>query len=131
MKDGLAVPLAAVIGSIVSFAFGIWHESLTLLLVCMAVDYITGISASLKERRGLSSIVGSWGLARKGLTLLIILIAHRIDELLGGGSAVMGAAIYFYIGNELLSIVENCGRIGLPLPEKLRSAIEIFRRKDD
>lgn len=52
MKDGLAVPLAAVIGSIVSFAFGIWHESLTLLLVCMAVDYITGISASLKERRG-------------------------------------------------------------------------------
>ncbi|MGN7456130.1 phage holin family protein [Paenibacillus pasadenensis] len=131
MKDGLAVPLAAVIGSIVSFAFGIWHESLTLLLVCMAVDYITGISASLKERRGLSSIVGSWGLARKGLTLLIILIAHRIDELLGGGSAVMGAAIYFYIGNELLSIVENCGRIGLPLPEKLRSAIEIFRRKDE
>lgn len=43
----------------------------------------------------------------------------------------MGAAIYFYIGNELLSIVENCGRIGLPLPEKLRSAIEIFRRKDE
>ncbi|QJC51538.1 phage holin family protein [Paenibacillus albicereus] len=131
MKDGLAVPLAAVIGSIVSFAFGIWHESLTLLLVCMAVDYITGISASIKERRGLSSIVGSWGLARKGLTLLIILIAHRIDELLGGGSAVMSAAIYFYIGNELLSIVENCGRIGLPMPEKLKSAIEIFRRKDE
>lgn len=130
MKEYIAVSLFAVIGSIVSFSFGIWQESLTLLVVCMAVDYISGVAASLKEKRGLSSVVGSWGLARKGLTLLVILIAHRIDQLIGGGDAVRSAAIFFYIGNELLSITENYGRIGLPLPTKLKEFIEIFKRKD-
>ncbi|OXM16946.1 phage holin family protein [Paenibacillus herberti] len=131
MKENIAVSLFAVIGSIVSFSFGIWQESLTLLLVCMMVDYISGIAASLKEGRGLSSTIGFWGIARKGLTLLVILIAHRIDELLGGGRAVMSAAIYFYTGNELLSITENYARIGLALPAKLKEFIEAFKRKDN
>lgn len=129
MKDASTGSLVAIIGSMIGFAFGAWHQSLTLLLVCMAVDYISGMAASLREGRRLSSLVGWWGLARKGLTLLVILIAHRIDELMGG-NAVMTATIFFYTGNELLSITENYGRVGLPLPGRIKAFIEIFRKKD-
>ena len=128
MREGFA-SIAAIFGTIFSFAFGVWQESLTLLLVCMAVDYISGTAASVRDKSGLSSLVGSWGLARKGLTLLVILIAHQIDELIGG-TAVMSGAIFFYTGNELLSIVENYGRLGLPLPTRLKNYMEWFRKKE-
>lgn len=104
-------------------------ESLTLLVVCMAIDYVSGITASLKEGKGLSSMFGAWGLARKGLSLLVILLAHRVDILLEVPNVTMGAAIYFYIANELISITENYGRIGLPMPEQLRKIIAILKEK--
>lgn len=116
----------AVLGSILVFSFGIWSESLTLLLLVMGVDYLTGVIASLREGKGLNSSIGFWGLGRKGLMLLVVLIAHRIDVLLGENIA-MGGAIYFYIVNELLSIMENYGRMGLPLPDRLRKAVQILR----
>ncbi|MFD0958531.1 phage holin family protein [Paenibacillus chungangensis] len=119
--------LIGVLGSIITFAFGSWTESLTLLLVAMGVDYVTGVAASIKEGKGLSSAFGSWGLARKGLTLLVILLAHRIDLLMTTGDTVMGAAIFFYIANELISVTENYGRIGLPLPDRLRKFIEVLK----
>ncbi|GKU79928.1 holin family protein [Paenibacillus sp. L3-i20] len=118
-----------VLGSIITFAFGSWTESLTFLLVAIAVDYITGVSASLTEGKGLSSALGSWGLARKGLMLLVILLAHRIDVLMDTSGVTMGAAIYFYIANELISITENYGRLGLPLPDRIRRIIEVLRNK--
>ncbi|MBB6690621.1 phage holin family protein [Cohnella xylanilytica] len=116
----------AVLGSLLVFSFGIWSESLTLLLLVMGVDYLTGVIASLREGKGLNSSIGFWGLGRKGLMLLVVLIAHRIDVLLGENIA-MGGAIYFYIVNELLSIMENYGRMGLPLPDRLRKAVQILR----
>jgi toxin secretion/phage lysis holin len=121
--------LSGLAGSVITFAFGSWVESLTLLLVAMGVDYVTGVAASVKEGRGLNSVFGSWGLARKGLTLLVILLAHRIDILLEFNNVTMGAAIYFYIANELISIIENYGRIGLPLPDQLRKIIEVLKDK--
>lgn len=117
------------VGSVITFAFGNWVESLTLLIVAMGVDYVTGVAASIKEGRGLNSVFGSWGLARKGLTLLVILLAHRIDILLELNNVTMGAAIYFYIANELISITENYGRIGLPMPDQLRKIIEVLKDK--
>ncbi|ANY68502.1 holin [Paenibacillus sp. BIHB 4019] len=122
--------ICAFLGSIVTFAFGVWMESLTLLIVVMAIDYVTGVSASLKEGRGLNSSFGAWGIARKGLMLLVILIAHRVDLLLDANNMTMGAAIYFYIANELISITENYGRLGLPLPDKIRQMIEILKDKN-
>lgn len=117
------------LGSVVTFAFGNWVESLTFLMVAMGVDYVTGVAASIKEGKGLNSVFGSWGLARKGLTLLVILLAHRIDILLDTNDITMGAAIYFYIANELISITENYGRIGLPLPARIRKFIEVLKDK--
>jgi len=118
-----------ILGSVLTFTFGIWPESLTFLLVVMGVDYISGVAASLREGKGLSSSAGFWGLGKKGLLLLVILIAHRVDVLLHADLA-MGAAIYFYIVNELLSVIENYGRIGLPLPEKLRNVVKLLRDRD-
>jgi toxin secretion/phage lysis holin len=126
--------LSITFGSIIGFGFGTWTESLSFLLVLMAVDYVSGVAASLRDGKGLSSEVGFWGLAKKGLMLLIVIVAHRIDLVLGADVA-MGGAVYFYIVNELLSVMENYGRLGLPMPDRLRDAIRILRnkaeRKDD
>lgn len=124
---------AAAVGSVITFAFGGWSEALTVLLVSMGVDYITGVAAALLRKngpRGLSSAVGFRGLAMKGLILLVILLAYRIDLLLGTNGAVMSGAIYFYIANELISIAENYGELGLPFPERLRSIIAVLRDRD-
>nr|WP_240547819.1 phage holin family protein [Paenibacillus lignilyticus] len=115
-------------GSLVTFSFGMWPESLTLLLVAMGTDYITGITAAIKEKK-LNSSIGSWGIARKGIMLVVILLAHRIDILLELSSIAMGGAIYFYLANELISITENLGRIGVPMPDRLRQLIEVLKNK--
>lgn len=120
---------AAISGAIVTFAFGGWDQLLSLLAVAMAIDYITGIAAAVRSGTGLNSNVGFWGLARKGLMLTVILLAHRID-LLMGMDIIKGGAIYFYLVNELISITENYAKIGLPLPEKLRQAIAVLKKKE-
>ncbi|EFM12616.1 toxin secretion/phage lysis holin [Paenibacillus curdlanolyticus YK9] len=123
--------IAGMFGYWAAIAFGVWPQSLTVLLVAMGIDYLTGIAASLKEKKGLNSNVGAWGLTRKGLTLLIILLAHQIDQLLQTNDTTMAAAIYFYLANELISITENYGRLGLPLPDKVRRIIEVLKDKDN
>jgi len=123
--------LAAMLGSIVTFAYGMWPESLTLLLVAMGIDYITGVTAAIAEKKGLNSLAGAWGLARKVIVLLVILLAHRVDLLLESGNMAMGAVIYFYLANELISITENLGRIGIPMPDRLRELIEVLKKKNE
>jgi len=120
---------AAISGAFMTFAFGGWDQLLSLLAVAMAVDYITGLAAALRTGKGLNSNVGFWGLARKGLMLTVILLAHRID-LLMGTDIIKGGAIYFYLVNELISITENYARIGLPLPDKLRQAIAVLKKQE-
>jgi toxin secretion/phage lysis holin len=118
--------ISALMGVVISFSFGMWSESLTFLLVLMAIDYITGVVAAARVGTGLNSNIGFWGLCKKALVLLVMLIAHRLDVLLGI-EVVMGSAVFFYIANELLSIIENYGRIGLPLPDRLRRIVQVLR----
>lgn len=118
--------ICVIIGSMMTFAFGLWTESLTFLLVVMAIDYFTGVVAAVREGSGLNSNIGFWGLFKKALILLVMILAHRIDILLGI-DVVMGGAIYFYIANELLSVIENYGRMGLPLPNRLRRIVQVLR----
>ncbi|MFC4808941.1 phage holin family protein [Paenibacillus sp. GCM10023250] len=128
MPHTIACSASAALGVVLVFSFGIWPESLTLLLVAMGIDYVTGITAALKER-SLNSSVGSWGLARKGLMLLVIMLAHRVDILMELDNIAMGGAIYFYLANELISVTENLGRIGVPIPDRLRQLIEVLKNK--
>lgn len=119
---------SAVVGTFVSYAFGEWSNLMSLFLLAICIDYLTGMAASVKENKGLSSQTGFWGLARKALMLLIIMLAHRMD-MLQGGQAIMIGAIYFYLANELLSITENYGRLGLPLPDQVKRVIHILKSK--
>ncbi len=118
--------ISAILGAAISFSFGVWTESLTFLLVVMAIDYFTGVAAAIREDSGLNSNIGFWGLFKKVLILLAMLIAHRLDVLLGI-EVVMGSAVFFYIANELLSIIENYGRMGLPMPARLKKIIQVLR----
>jgi toxin secretion/phage lysis holin len=118
-----------IVGAFIASAFGGWHESLTFLLCVIAADVITGVYASVSEGRGLNSAVASVGAAKKGLMILVILLAHRADILLELDNVTMLAAVYFYIANELVSITENLGRAGVPLPDKLKDIIEVLKKK--
>jgi toxin secretion/phage lysis holin len=118
---------AGALGSILTFATGGWSEAMTFLIFIMALDYLTGVVASVKEGKGLNSAVGFWGGAKKGLVLLVVILGHRVDVLLGIGDIVMSGVIYFYIANELLSVIENYGRIGLPLPQRLKDIVTVLQ----
>ncbi|BFH13384.1 phage holin family protein [Paenibacillus melissococcoides] len=127
---------AAAVGGFTSFFYGGWSSLLTALAVVVTVDYITGFAAAYKEGRdnptdsskGLSSEVGFWGLAKKGLMFLIVGLAHHVDLILGT-NAIMSGAIYFFIANELLSITENLGRVGMNMPSQLKDVIAVLKGK--
>ncbi|WP_261302546.1 phage holin family protein [Paenibacillus andongensis] len=122
--------ISATFGALATYAFGEWNELLSLFLMAILVDYVTGIAASMKEQHGLNSQVGYWGLTRKGLMLLVIMLAHRMDTLMDT-DLMMTGAIYFYLANEFISITENYGRLGLPLPSFLKQMIQVLRGKEE
>ncbi|OCT10988.1 holin [Paenibacillus pectinilyticus] len=122
--------ISATLGAIATYTFGGWSELIGLFLMAILVDYVTGIAASMKEQQGLNSQVGFWGLARKGLMLLVIMLAHRMDILMNT-DLMMTGAIYFYLANELISITENYGRLGLPLPVFVKQMIQVLRSKGE
>ena len=123
------------IGSLVVQAFGGWNSGIVTLLAFMAVDYISGLivaavfhASEKTESGGLESRAGWKGLCRKGMTLCIVLIAHRLDIALGT-SVVRDAVIIAYICNEAISITENAGLMGVPVPERLAAAIDALQGK--
>lgn len=104
---------------------------LGVLLTIVALDYLTGILASATEGR-LSSGAGFRGIAKKIFIFVMVAVGHLIDVALGGNNDIFrDATIFFYLANELLSIVENAGRAGLPVPDKLRSAVEMLKGKEN
>jgi toxin secretion/phage lysis holin len=128
MKQTIVNASVGVGGSLVSYFFGGWSDLLSFFLLTIVIDYVTGLSASLKEGKGLSSHTGFWGLAKKALMLVVVVMAHRMDELMGL-SVIETGAIYFYLANELISITENYGRLGLPLPDQVKKMIQILKNK--
>ena len=130
MEKGFQVVIA-VGGAAASFLFGGWSALLNILLAFVAIDYITGCIASGVQGK-LNSQVGWKGIAKKVAIFFIVAVAHMIDVALGGNShMIRDAAIFFYLANELLSITENAGRIGVPVPQKLLSAVEVLKGKED
>lgn len=103
---------------------------LSILLTFVVLDYITGFLAAAKEGR-LNSEVGAWGIAKKVGTFVIIAVAHLVDTALGDAHLFRDAAIFFFLANELLSVIENTGRIGVPIPPVLQQAVEVLRGKGD
>lgn len=117
-------------GAAASYFFGGWSALLGILLAFVVADYITGMLASAIEGK-LSSAVGMKGIARKVCIFVVVAVAHLVDTSLGNIHVFRDAAIFFYLANELLSIVENIGRTGLPMPPKFVRAVEILRDKGE
>jgi len=111
------------------FLFGGLDGLLKALLVFMILDCITGIALSIAKGKGLSSRIGYAGFLKKGLILIIVVVANILDTwVLGiGSSACRNTVIGFYIANEGISILENVGRAGMPLPKVLRKILEQLR----
>lgn len=119
---------AAALGTLLGFLFGNWYPLLGILVALTALDYISGVIAAAYAGE-LSSSVGFRGIAKKVMIFLIIAVAHLSDQIIGLDHVVMNAAIYFYLANELISIIENAGRIGLPVPEQVSNMIDMLKGK--
>ena len=125
-----AVRGLAACGGAIAGMLGGWDPLLRVLVTLMAADYITGLLVAVMgksaktEYGGLSSKVGAMGLARKGLMLMVVLVAALMDSVMGTGSAMCrDAACWFYIANEGISILENVGLAGAPYPAKLKQLL--------
>ena len=124
-----------VVGSLVASFFGGWTAALTTLLIFMAIDYASGLvvagvfhNSPKTESGALESRAGLKGLIRKFYVLLFVLIGHRLD-LAVGSTYIRDAVCIAFITNELLSIVENAGLMGLPIPSVITNAIDILKKK--
>ena len=134
MKQALCTALG-LLGGAITWAFGGWDAAMAALLVCMGVDYLSGSIVALvfhKSRKSESgsynSIYGIKGLFKKGLMLLFVLVAVQIDKLLGT-AYVRDAVCLGFCCNEILSITENLGLAGIPLPQAVTRALEQLQKK--
>ena len=119
----------AVGGSVVTFFVGAWSEMLTLLFTVIIIDYITGLMSAIMNRN-LSSSIGYKGLIKKFGIVLIVVLSFQIDKFMGT-NFVMSGTILFFVSNELISIIENYGKIGLPLPPQITNVIKMLKDKND
>jgi toxin secretion/phage lysis holin len=133
MKESiLAAKLAcSLIGGIIGFMFGKLDGLITALIVFVTIDYVTGFICAWAEKK-LSSEVGAKGIAKKVFIFFLVAVANVIDtQILKEGSTLRTAVIFYYLANEGLSIVENAARLGLPVPPKLKDALEQLSDNDD
>ena len=120
---------AAGIGAILGDFFGGMDGLLTVLVAFVVLDYITGVLCAIVEKR-LSSETGFKGICQKVMIFCLVGMANLLDtQIIGSGSMLRTAVIFFYCSNEGISITENAARIGLPVPEKLRKVMEQLKGK--
>ena len=124
-------------GGFIANLLGGWTHDMVTLIIFMAIDFVTGLvcagvfKKSTKSDTGaLDSKAGWKGLCKKCLTLFFVIIAHRLDVELGI-DYIRTAAIIGFIANELMSIVENAGLMGIPLPKVITKAIEVLKEKSE
>lgn len=126
--------LQIITGSICAICGFVWGELNGLLLALIAfmvLDYITGLSVAIVKKE-LSSEVGFKGIFKKVLILILVGVGNILDvHVLGEGSVCRSAVIGFYLANEGISILENAGKLGLPLPKKLLEILKQLKNKED
>ena len=124
------------IGTGIAQALGGWDSAMTTLIIIMAADYVTGILIAAVWRRSpktehgaLESRAGFKGLIRKVLIILAVLISNQLDIALHSPGLIRTAVILFFIGNEGISVIENMGIMGVPLPDIVRKSFEQLKAK--
>ncbi len=114
---------AAAIGGYLGYFVGGVDGLMTALIIFMVIDYITGLMCAIVDRK-LSSEVGFKGICKKVLIMMLVGVAHIVDlHVVGTGQALRSAVICFYLSNEGVSVLENAGHLGLPIPEKLKAIL--------
>lgn len=134
MKDYICT-LLGVVGGFIASLFGGWSSGMITLLIFMCVDYASGLmvagifkNSQKTDSGALESKAGWKGLCRKGMTLFIVLISYRLDLLIDT-NYIRDAVVIGFCANEAISIVENAGLMGIPLPEIVTKAIDILNKK--
>lgn len=134
MKDWICTAVGMV-GAAAAWAFGGWDAALMALVICMAVDYISGSLVALVFHKSNKTVTGAYdsryglkGLCKKGLMLLFVVVAVQADRLLGAAYVRDAVCIGFCV-NEMISIVENLGHAGIPLPQAVINALDQLQSK--
>lgn len=129
--------MIGIVGGTIASAFGGCDTSLITLIVFMAADYVSGLvvagvfkTSKKSESGALESRAGWKGLCRKAMTLLFVLIAYRLDLTIGT-SYIRDTVCIGFIANEVISITENAGLMGVPLPAVIKKAIDVLTEKSD
>ena len=121
--------IAGAVGAVLGFMYGEVTGLFWALIAFMATDYITGVVVAAINKQ-LSSEVGFRGLAKKLMILVFVSLGHIADMyVLGGTPVAMSAVMLFYIANEGLSIIENAGNLGLPVPKKLKDIMVQLKKE--
>lgn len=121
----------AAIGGWLGYFLGGCDGLLLALVIFAAVDYITGVMCAINDK-SLSSHVGFRGICRKVLIFLLVGMAHILDaQIIGSGSILRTAVIFFYLSNEGVSILENAAHLGLPVPEQLKDILEQLHNRSE
>lgn len=116
--------VAGVVGTVVTYLFGEWSDPLQLLIVAMIIDYVSGVAAAyINPHLALNSQRGFAGILKKILILALVSFSHFFDIALGQ-TICATTVIWFYVGNEGLSIIENSAKAGVPIPSRLRQTLE-------
>lgn len=134
MKNAICTAIG-IAGGFIASLFGGWDAAMTTLILFMTIDYASGLivagvfhKSKKTESGALESRIGWKGLCRKGMSLLIVLIGYRLDLAIGV-SYIRDTIIIGFITNETISIVENAGLMGLPLPSAITKAIDVLTQK--
>lgn len=121
----------AVVGGWFGYFLGGWDGFLYALLTFVVIDYITGLMCAVLDKK-LSSEVGFRGIFKKVLIFSLVAIGHIIDKnVIGDGSVIRTAVIFFYLSNEGISILENAVHVGLPVPQKLKDILEQLHNRSE
>ena len=116
--------IVAVIATFFTYLFGGWDIALIVLVAFMVLDYATGMMWAYIQKT-LNSQIGFRGLIKKCMILVVLIIAVLLDRMINSGTAVFLTLVcYFYIANEGISLLENVSHLGLPIPDKLKNALQ-------
>ena len=119
------------IGAYLGYFLGGYDGFIYALITFVVIDYILGVMCAILEKH-LSSDVGARGIFKKVVIFSLVGVAHMIDQnIIGDGSAIRTAVIFFYLSNEGISIIENATRLGLPIPKKLLDVLEQLKSGGD
>lgn len=116
--------------SISTYFFGGFDQAFFILLIVIGIDYLTGVCKAILNRK-LNSIVGLKGIIKKVGYFLIVALSVLLDKIMGNNSAIRTLVIYFFVANEGISILENWGHMGLPLPNKIYQVLEQLKEGED